>query len=81
VASATASRICFFITTCHAIDGEGAKEAPDLSKVGQKHDAKWLREWITDPMAVQFDATMPAFGERLNEEQMNTIVNYLAARK
>ena len=70
-----------YCSTCHAIDGEGAKEAPDLSKVGEKRDAKWLREWITDPMAVQFDATMPAFGERLSEEQMNTIVNYLAARK
>jgi mono/diheme cytochrome c family protein len=30
---------------------------------------------------VQFDATMPPFGDRLNEEQMTAIVNYLSARK
>jgi mono/diheme cytochrome c family protein len=70
-----------YCSTCHALDGEGATVAPDLSRVGTKHDAKWLREWITDPPSVQFDATMPPFGDRLSEEQMTAIVNYLAARK
>jgi mono/diheme cytochrome c family protein len=70
-----------YCSTCHALDGEGATVAPDLSHVGAKHDARWLHEWITDPTAVQFDATMPPFGERLTEEQMAAIVNYLAARK
>jgi mono/diheme cytochrome c family protein len=27
------------------------------------------------------DVDMPAFGDRLSEEEMTTIVNYLAARK
>jgi ubiquinol-cytochrome c reductase cytochrome b subunit len=70
-----------YCSTCHALDGEGATVAPDLSRVGAKHDAMWLREWITDPASVQFDATMPPFGERLNAEQMTAIVDYLAARK
>jgi mono/diheme cytochrome c family protein len=70
-----------YCSTCHALDGEGATVAPDLSHVGTKRDAKWLREWITDPPSVQFDATMPPFGDRLTEEQMTAIVNYLAARK
>jgi mono/diheme cytochrome c family protein len=70
-----------YCSTCHALDGEGATVAPDLSHVGAKHDAMWFREWITDPTAVQFDATMPPFGDRLNDEQMTAIVNYLAARK
>jgi cytochrome c5 len=70
-----------YCSTCHAIDGEGATAAPDLSHVGAKHDAMWLRKWISDPTAVQFDATMPPFGDRLNEEQMTAIVNYLSARK
>jgi mono/diheme cytochrome c family protein len=30
---------------------------------------------------VQFDAIMPPFGDRLNEEEMTAIVNALAARK
>jgi ubiquinol-cytochrome c reductase cytochrome b subunit len=70
-----------YCSTCHALDGEGATVAPDLSPIGAKHDAMWLHEWITDPTTVQFDATMPPFGERLTEEQMTAIVNYLAARK
>ena len=70
-----------YCSTCHTLDGEGATVAPDLSHVGAKHDAKWLREWITDPPSVQFDATMPPFGDRLTEAQMTAIVNYLAARK
>jgi ubiquinol-cytochrome c reductase cytochrome b subunit len=70
-----------YCSTCHALDGEGATVAPDLSHVGAKHDAMWLREWITDPTSVQFDATMPPFGERLSEEQMMAIVNYLVGRK
>ena len=38
-----------YCSTCHAIDGEGGTQAPDLSHVGSRHDAKWLRDWITDP--------------------------------
>jgi len=70
-----------YCSTCHAIDGEGGRVAPDLTRVGSRHDAMWLRDWITDPTAVQFDATMPPFGDRLNEQQMKAIVAYLASRK
>jgi ubiquinol-cytochrome c reductase cytochrome b subunit len=70
-----------YCSTCHMIDGEGARIAPDLTHVGSRHDATWLHEWITDPTSVQFDATMPPFGDRLDERQMTDIVNYLASRK
>lgn len=70
-----------YCSTCHVIDGEGGAVAPDLTHVGSQHDAKWLHDWITDPASVQFDATMPPFGDRLNEAQMSAIVSYLAARK
>jgi cbb3-type cytochrome oxidase cytochrome c subunit len=63
------------------IDGEGGSSAPDLTRIGATRDAKWLRQWITQPEAVDAFATMPAFGEVLNEAQMTAIVNYLAARK
>ena len=67
---------------CHRIDGEGDGTAGgDLSHIGREHDAKWLREWISDPSLMDEDVDMPAFGDRLSEEEMTTIVNYLAARK
>jgi len=67
--------------TCHRIDGDGGATGPDLSHVGQRRDAAWLRTWITDPSVVDADAEMPAFGERLTPEEMTAIVNDLARRK
>ena len=50
---------------CHIIDGEGVKQGPDLTRAGEKRDAKWLREWISDPEAVDELADMPAFNDKL----------------
>src|SRR5262249_29995291 len=49
---------------CHIIDGEGVKNGPDLTRVGEKRDAKWLQSWIADPDAMDQKAEMPAFGDR-----------------
>jgi mono/diheme cytochrome c family protein len=70
---------------CHTIDGDGASgesaSAPDLSDAGKKHDAKWLHDWIVQPDAVDPGATMPPFGDELNDQEMTALVTYLAARK
>jgi len=70
---------------CHVIEGDGASgesaSGPDLSDAGAKHDAAWLRSWIVQPDAVDPGATMPPYGGQLNDEQMNAIVAYLAAKK
>jgi mono/diheme cytochrome c family protein len=66
---------------CHVIDGDGGKDGPELSKAGEKHDLEKLKTWITDPEAVNPDAEMPAFGDRLSPEQLDAIARYLANRK
>ena len=66
---------------CHIIDGEGVKQGPDLTRAGEKRDAKWLHEWISDPAAVDDLADMPAFNDRLKPEELAAVANYLAARK
>jgi mono/diheme cytochrome c family protein len=64
------------------VDGEGDGSAGgDLSHIGRKHDAAWLREWISDPATIDELAEMPAFGDRLSDEEMDAVVSYLAARK
>lgn len=78
MAAAVFARHCI---GCHRIDGEGGDDGPDQSHVGGKHDAATLRRWITDPEAVDPDATMPAFGKRLSPEEFDAIVTYLAGRK
>jgi ubiquinol-cytochrome c reductase cytochrome b subunit len=78
LASLTLGRYC---ATCHMIDGEGGNSAPDLTRVGSTRDAEWLRKWITSPESVDPFASMPPFGDTLTKEQMDAIVEYLAARK
>jgi mono/diheme cytochrome c family protein len=70
-----------YCAACHMIDGEGGSSAPDLTRVGVTRDAGWLRDWITEPTAVDPFANMPAFGGVLKDEQLDAIVTYLAARK
>jgi ubiquinol-cytochrome c reductase cytochrome b subunit len=77
-AAITLGRYC---ATCHMIDGEGGTSAPDLTRVGATRDEKWLRDWISSPEAVDPFASMPPFGELLSQEQMDALVQYLAARK
>jgi cytochrome c1 len=41
----------------------------------------WLQQWIADPEAVDPDAQMPSFGDRLTPDELTAVSNYLAARK
>jgi ubiquinol-cytochrome c reductase cytochrome b subunit len=77
-AAAVFARYC---VGCHAIDGDGGKDGPDLSQIGAKHDAATLRRWVIDPEAIDPDAEMPAFGKRLSAAQLDAISAYLASRK
>ena len=79
LASIVIGRYC---ANCHMMDGEGGSVGPgSVAHRGSRHDAKWLRDWITQPDAVDPLANMPAFGEVLSANEMTVIVNYLAARK
>jgi ubiquinol-cytochrome c reductase cytochrome b subunit len=66
---------------CHVIDGDGGKDAPELTKTGEKHTPDQLRTQITDPESVNPAADMPSFADRLSPEQLEAIVAHLAARK
>jgi mono/diheme cytochrome c family protein len=78
LASLVIGRYC---ANCHMVDGEGGSVGPDLSRIGSRHDAQWLKDWITQPDAVDPVANMPAFGEVLSANEMTVIVSYLTARK
>jgi len=66
---------------CHVLDGDGGKDGPELTHIGDKHDAPTLRGWIVDPEAVKPDTNMPAFGDRLSAQQLDAIAQYLAGRR
>ena len=69
------------VLECKASDVDDPTEDPRFGRVGATRDAKWLRDWISSPETVDPFASMPPFGELLNEEQMEALVQYLAARK
>lgn len=78
----TAARIfARYCVGCHIIDGDGGKDGPELSHAGSKHDLATLRRWITDPEAVDPDADMPSFGDRLTADELEAIASYIASRK
>jgi quinol-cytochrome oxidoreductase complex cytochrome b subunit/cytochrome c553 len=66
---------------CHIIDGEGVKTGPELTRIGEKRDAKWLQSWIADPEAIDQTADMPAFVDRLEPGELAAVANFLATRK
>jgi len=69
---------------CHQIDGlasDGGDEGPNLTRIGQKHDAPALARWVSDPESVKAFADMPAFGLRLTADEMRAVTEWLASRR
>ncbi|OLC07915.1 MAG: hypothetical protein AUH41_09340 [Gemmatimonadetes bacterium 13_1_40CM_66_11] len=75
-------------TACHKINGEGGAIGPDLTHVGSRLSANLIRESILFPDAKtakgyeKFKGVMPkTFGHQLNAEQLEALVQFLAAHK
>ncbi len=67
----------FACYACHAVRGqEGFRsEAPPLTTVALKTGGGWLKRWLSDPKAVDQNATMPNF--QLAEPDIKAITHYL----
>jgi cbb3-type cytochrome oxidase cytochrome c subunit len=63
------------------IDGAGVSSAPDLSAIGARHDASWLRQWIASPESVDPLASMPPFEDLLTPQELDAVARYLASRQ
>jgi mono/diheme cytochrome c family protein len=69
---------------CHAfVPGEYASEiahgkdtAPNLARIAEKTDARWMYYWIKNPRGFSDTARMPRL--RLNHEEARAITSYLA---
>jgi ubiquinol-cytochrome c reductase cytochrome b subunit len=78
LAATTFSNVC---VACHKVAGEGGESAPDLTHVGARRDAAAIKRIIRDPTSEFPDTMMPPFGERLSEQQINAIAQYLGRRR
>ncbi len=64
---------------CHKIAGKGGKIGGDLSKVGAKRNAKWLRSFTKNPKAVNPKVKMAPF--KGSDDELNALVAYMASLK
>jgi cytochrome c2 len=64
---------------CHKIQGSGGKIGPDLSDVGSRRDAAWLKKYLPDPKATIPGAKMPPVKTTL--ENLDALVAYLTSLK
>ncbi len=75
-------------TGCHKISGEGGAIGPELTHVGSRLSANLIRESILQPDAKtakgyeKFKGVMPkTFGHQFTGEQLEALVQFLAAHK
>jgi ubiquinol-cytochrome c reductase cytochrome b subunit len=66
---------------CHRVEGIGGDEGPDLTRAAQKRDREFILTYVRDPSLIDVNATMPAFEDKLSQEDLQVIVNYMANRK
>ena len=64
---------------CHQIGKFGTPIGPELSRLGAKYPAAYLRQWLRDPGSVRPTAHMPKL--ELNPEEIDALAVYLASLK
>jgi ubiquinol-cytochrome c reductase cytochrome b subunit len=67
-------------SACHVLRGTGTAAGPDLTRVGGKRDAEWLKRFLKDPAAVRPGSSMPPY-DGLPAEELDVLAKYLASLK
>jgi cytochrome c oxidase subunit II len=62
---------------CHQVGKFGTPIGPDLSHIGAKSAAPYLRQWLRDPESVRATAHMPKL--ELTAEEIESLAAYLAS--
>jgi mono/diheme cytochrome c family protein len=73
---------------CHKLGAEGGAVGPDLTHIGGRANANYIRESILDPGAKVANGYEPmagvmpkTFGDQMTAAQLEALVRFLAARK
>jgi cytochrome c oxidase subunit II len=64
---------------CHQVGKFGTPIGPDLSHIGTKYPASYLRRWLRDPESVRPTAHMPKL--ELSPEEIASLAAYLSSLK
>ncbi|MBP1932632.1 cytochrome c oxidase subunit II [Ammoniphilus resinae] len=74
---------------CHAVGGQGGKMGPNLTAFGDRDKVAGILEynkeniaaWIHDPQSKKPGNLMPAFGDKLSDQEIDSLVEYLDGLK
>lgn len=63
---------------CHTIKGRGGAVGPNLTTVGKRRDRAFIAQQIKDPASHNPNTAMPSFKDRLSEQDINALADYLS---
>jgi len=66
---------------CHTIDGKGGAGGPNLTYVGGKRSRDYIVQQIKDPAYHNADTAMPSFRDKLSDQEINDLADYLSGLK
>jgi len=66
---------------CHTINGKGGSTGPNLTFVGGKRSRDYIIMQIKDPKSHNPNTDMPSFRDKLSEQEINELANYLSGLK
>jgi len=64
---------------CHTLLGKGGEVGPDLSEVGARRDAEFIKKKLLNPKSMHPGSAMPPF--RGTEAELDILVAYLSSLK
>jgi len=66
---------------CHTLKGKGGSSAPNLTTVGSRRDRAYIFQQIKAPKSHNPNTDMPSFGDRIPDQDINLLADYLAGLK
>ena len=66
---------------CHTLKGKGGSAAPNLTNVGSRRDREYIHQQIKDPRSHNPNTAMPSFGDRMSEQDLNVLADYLSKQR
>jgi mono/diheme cytochrome c family protein len=66
---------------CHTLKGKGGSSAPNLTTVGSRRDRAYIYQQIKAPKSHNPNTDMPSFGDRISDQDINILADYLAGLK
>jgi mono/diheme cytochrome c family protein len=72
-----------FCASCHAVQNAaenlvGGNVGPELTRIGSKVKAEWLRAWIRNPRLYDSETAMPHY--RFNDQQVSLLATFLEGK-